>query len=175
MTLRCKFSPLGKPEIDSYEPGTVLYEENPPNNTITKVDLPILHGVYELMCCSGGGGEWCYISCNQGASGSFFKGEVYFAEDQVLAIQVGGGTGGYSHGGYETSIANCIRCPGGRSANSTCPGGTAAPTLMEGMQVISTEINAGGSCSGGSKFPGTTYGAIKKAGYLKLTYLRLEP
>ena len=26
MTIRCKFSPLGKPEVDPYAPGTVLYE-----------------------------------------------------------------------------------------------------------------------------------------------------
>jgi len=175
MTLRNKFSPLGKPETDPYDPGTILYEHCPENNTMTNIDLPIEKGVYELMCCSGGGGQWCYIGCNQGAAGSFFKGKVYFAEDRVLQIQVGGGTGGYSHGGYDTYIAGCIHCPGGRSANSSCPGNTAAPTLMDGMQVLETEVYSGGSCNGGSQFAGTSYGSIRSPGYMKLTYLCLEP
>ena len=72
-------------------------------------------------------------------------------------------------------IAGCILCPGGRSANASCPGSTAAPTLMDGMQIVSAEINAGGVCGGGSLFPGTDYGAKKAAGYMKLTYLRIEP
>ena len=99
MTLKCKFSPLGKPDVDPYAPGTVVYENRPANNTMTNVSQPVSRGVYELMCCSGGGGEWCYIGCNQGAAGSFFKGEVYFDDDKTLEIQVGGGTGGYSHNG----------------------------------------------------------------------------
>ena len=33
----------------------------------------------------------------------------------------------------------------------------------------------GGVCGGGSLFPGTDYGAKKAAGYMKLTYLRIEP
>ena len=175
MTLKCKFSPLGKPDVDPYAPGTVVYENRPANNTMTNVSQPVSRGVYELMSCSGGGGEWCYIGCNQGAAGSFFKGEVYFDDDKTLEIQVGGGTGGYSHNGYDTYIAGCILCPGGRSANASCPGSTAAPTLMDGMQIVSAEINAGGVCGGGSLFPGTDYGAKKAAGYMKLTYLRIEP
>ena len=75
MTLKCKFSPLGKPDVDPYAPGTVVYENRPANNTMTNVSQPVSRGVYELMCCSGGGGEWCYIGCNQGAAASFFKGE----------------------------------------------------------------------------------------------------
>ncbi|MCX4349143.1 MAG: hypothetical protein OSJ76_05090 [Alphaproteobacteria bacterium] len=175
MTVRNKFSPLGKPGIDSYPPETVLFENRPANEAKTQVELPILEGVYELMCCSGGGGQWCYLGCNQGAAGSFFKGVVYFPEAKTLQIQVGGGTSGYAHGGYDTYITDCIHCPGGRSANSSCPGNTAAPTLMDGMQVISAEINAGGKCHSGSLFPGTDYGSIRASGYMKLTYLRLEP
>lgn len=175
MTLRCKFSPLGKPETDSYNPGTVIYENSPANDTTTNLNLPILRGVFELMCCSGGGGQWCYIGCNQGAAGSFFKGTVYFAEDKTLQIQVGGGTGGYSHNGYPTYIVDCINCPEGRSANASCPGNTPAPILMGGMQILTSEINAGGTCGGGSLFAGTNYGGIRSPGYLKLTYLRLEP
>ena len=83
MTLKCKFSPLGKPDVDPYAPGTVVYENRPANNTMTNVSQPVSRGVYELMCCSGGGGEWCYIGCNQGAAGSFFKGEVYFDDDKT--------------------------------------------------------------------------------------------
>lgn len=86
MTLKCKFSPLGKPDVDPYAPGTVVYENRPANNTMTNVSQPVSRGVYELMCCSGGGGEWCYIGCNQGAAGSFFKGEVYFDDDKTLDI-----------------------------------------------------------------------------------------
>ena len=104
-----------------------------------------------------------------------FLGEVYFDDDKTLEILVGGGTGGYSHNGYDTYIAGWILCPGGRSANASCPGSTAAPTLMDGMKIISAEINAGGVCGGGSLFPGTDYGAKKAAGYMKLTYLRIEP
>ena len=99
MTVRNKFSPLGKPGIDSYPPETVLFENRPANEAKTQVELPILEGVYELMCCSGGGGQWCYLGCNQGAAGSFFKGVVYFPEAKTLQIQVGGGTSGYAHGG----------------------------------------------------------------------------
>lgn len=175
MTLRCKFSPLGKPEIDSYNPGTILYEASSPNDTFITANVPILHGVYELMCCSGGGGQWCYIGCNQGSAGSFFKGVVYFAEDQVLEIQVGGGASTHAHNAYHTSIANCIFCKGGLSANSGCPGNSPAPTLMDGMQVVSIEINAGGWCGGWSLFPDSNFGAISHPGYLKLTYLRIEP
>ena len=61
------------------------------------------------------------------------------------------------------------------SAPGAQPGSTAAPTLMDGMQIVSAEINAGGVCGGGSLFPGTDYGAKKAAGYMKLTYLRIEP
>ncbi len=175
MTIRCKFSPLGKPEVDSYEPGTVLFENSPANDKTTNVNLPIKQGVFELMCCSGGGGHWCYIGCNSGSSGSFFKGVVYFDEDQTLEIQVGGGTTTYAHNGYPTYITNCIHCPEGKSANTTCSSKPAAPTLMSGMQVLSTEIHAGGTCGGDSLFAGTEYGADLKPGYMKLTYLRLEP
>lgn len=128
MTLKCKFSPLGKPDVDPYAPGTVVYENRPANNTMTNVSQPVSRG-----------------------------------------------TGGYSHNGYDTYIAGCILCPGGRSANASCPGSTAAPTLMDGMQIVSAEINAGGVCGGGSLFPGTDYGAKKAARYMKLTYLRIEP
>lgn len=78
-------------------------------------------------------------AATKGRPGSFFKGEVYFDDDKTLEIQVGGGTGGYSHNGYDTYIAGCILCPGGRSANASCPGSTAAPTLMDGMKIISAE------------------------------------
>ena len=47
--------------------------------------------------------------------------------------------------------------------------------MLDGMKIISAEINAGGVCGGGSLFPGTDYGAKKAAGYMKLTYLRIEP
>lgn len=127
------------------------------------------------MCCSGGGGQWCYYECNKGAAGSFFKGVVFFNHDQTLEISVGGAGANHNYSGKPTSITNCIYCPGGRAANSTCPGSTAAPTLYDGMEVLSTEIYAGGVCKGGSLFPGTDYGANLKSGYLKLTYLRLEP
>ena len=129
MTIRCKFSPLGKPEVDSYEPGTVLFENSPANDKTTNVNLPIKQGVFELMCCSGGGGHWCYIGCNSGSSGSFFKGVVYFDEDQTLEIQVGGGTTTYAHNGYPTYITNCIHCPEGKSANTTCSSKPAAPSV----------------------------------------------
>lgn len=175
MSIKCKFSPLGKPEVDPYEIGSIIYENSPEMTKVTSVQLPIFRGVYELMCCSGGGGIYCYINCNHGAAGSFFKGVVYFNHDQTLDIQVGGGASSYTSNGLPTYITGCINCPGGKSANSYCPGNTAAPTLMDGMEVLSTEICAGGVCSGSSLFSGLTYGANRKSGYLKLTYLRIEP
>ncbi len=175
MTLRCKFSPLGKPEVDSYKPGTIIYEDSPTNYVSIRTNLEIKHGVFELMCCSGGGGQWCYIGCNHGAAGSFFKGIVYFDHDQTLDIQVGAGSLISSPPGDATFITNCINCPGGVSANSSCYANTAAPTLMDGMQVLSQEICAGGVCDGASLFPGLKYGAHMESGYMKLTYLRIEP
>lgn len=175
MTLKCKFAPLGKPMVDSYDPGTVIYENSPAVKEITTIQLPIYTGVFELMCCSGGGGRYCYIGCNSGSAGSFFKGIVYFDQDQTLDIQVGGGGTGAGVSGYPTFITNCINCPGGKSANPTCGGNSVAPTLMDGMQVLSQEICAGGVCGGTSLFVGTEYGAPMKSGYMKLTYLRLEP
>ena len=60
MTIKCKFSPLGKSGVDSYEPGYVLYEVgNLEDNETANINLPIRYGVFELMCCSGGGGQWC--------------------------------------------------------------------------------------------------------------------
>lgn len=176
MTIKCKFAPLGKPGVDSYEPGTILFENAPGIDKNTNVELPIKQGVYELMCCSGGGGQWCYIGCNVGSSGSFFKGEVYFDEDQTLEIQVGGGTTTYAYNGFPTYITNCIKCIGGYSANATCPGAPPAPTLMEGMEVLTKEIYSGGACGGGSLFDNVKrYGGHQGSGYMKLTYLRLEP
>lgn len=141
--------------------------------------LDIKRGVYELMCCSGGGGKYCYIGCNYGAAGSFFKGIVYFDHAQTLTIKVGSGSPVSSPNGQPTEIVGCIYCPGGRSANTGCPGNTAAPTLYDGMQVISTEINAGGVCSGESLFPNKEGGASvetgEQSGYVKLTYLRAFP
>ena len=124
MTLKCKFSPLGKPDVDPYVPGTVVYENRPANNTMTNVSQPVSRGVYELMCCSGGGGEWCYIGCNQGAAGSFFKGEVYFDDDKTLEIQVGGGPGGYA-----------AAVLAGRAGKKTC--------LVENGQLGGTCLNVG--------------------------------
>ena len=176
MTIKCKFSPLGKSGVDAYEPGYVLYEVTSvgANKTVTK-SLPIRYGVFELMCCSGGGGQWCYYECNKGAAGSFFKGVVFFNHDQTLEISVGGAGANHNYSGKPTSITNCIYCPGGRAANSTCPGSKAAPTLYDGMEVLSTEINAGGVCNGGSLFSGMSNGGNLRPGYFKLTYLRLEP
>ncbi len=175
MTLKCKFAPLGKPMVDSYDPGTVIYEATPTNKVSIQTNLEIKQGVFELMCCSGGGGRYCYIGCNTGSAGSFFKGIVYFDQDQTLDIQVGIGSTVSSPPGDATFISNCINCPGGKSANPTCGGNSAAPTLMDGMQVLSQEICAGGVCGGTSLFVGTEYGAPMKSGYMKLTYLRLEP
>lgn len=141
--------------------------------------LQIKRGVYELMCCSGGGGKYCYIGCNYGAAGSFFKGQVYFDHAQTLTIKVGSGNSTSAPNGEPTEIVNCIYCPGGGSANPTCPGNTAAPTLYDGMQVLSTEINAGGVCNGPSLFPNNEGGAsadkTQQSGYVKLTYLRAFP
>lgn len=175
MTIKCKFSPLGKPDFEYYTPGTILYEKAATNGSSVKDQIQIYHGVFELMCCSGGGGRYCYLNCQNGAAGSFFKGTVYFDYDQILDIQVGGGSTVSSYNGYPTYITGCINCPGGRSANTYCPGNTSAPTLMNGMQVLDTEICAGGVCNGSSLFSGLTYGAHMKPGYFKLTYLRLEP
>lgn len=175
MTIRCKFAPFGNPKFDSYEPGTVIYEATPTNKISIQTNLEIKQGVFELMCCSGGGGRYCYIGCNLGSAGSFFKGIVYFDYDQTLEIQVGTGSTVATPPGDATFISNCIYCPGGKSANQMCGGDSAAPTLMDGMKVLSQEICAGGVCSGGSLFPGLEYGANMKSGYMKLTYLRLEP
>ena len=175
MTIKCKFSPLGKPDVDYYSPGAILYEKAAGIGNTIQDQLPIYHGVFELMCCSGGGGRWCGWGCNYGSAGSFFKGVVYFDYDQTLTIQVGGASDIATYNGYPTHIANCIFFPCGLSANTNCLGDSAAPTLYDGMQVLSTEICAGGVCNGGSLFPGLTYGAHMNPGYLKLTYLRLEP
>ncbi|MFR6464133.1 MAG: hypothetical protein ACLUQJ_01245 [Alphaproteobacteria bacterium] len=84
-----------------------------------------------------------------------------------------GGTGGYSQ---RIRHSYCRMYPlSRRPVTRQRPGSTAAPTLMDGMQIVSAEINAGGVCGGGSLFPGTDYGAKKAAGYMKLTYLRIEP
>ena len=175
MTIKTKFAPLGKPDFDMYIPGTVLYEDPTEIGTVKNVQMGLYHGVFELMCCSGGGGRWCDWNCNHGSAGSFFKGVVYFDVDAFLDIQIGGGSDISSYNGYPTYITGCINCPGGISANPTCSANTAAPTLMDGMQVLSQEICAGGVCGGASLFPGLEYGANMKSGYLKLTYLRLEP
>lgn len=142
--------------------------------------LDIKRGVYELMCCSGGGGQYCYIGCNHGSAGSFFKGQVYFDHAQTLTIKVGSGNSTSSPNGEPTEIDGCIFCPGGKSAYPTCGGDSAAPTIYDGMQVLSTEINAGGVCNGGSLFPGNEGGSCYNgvgniSGYVKLTYLRAFP
>ena len=175
MTIRCKFSPLGQPVSPHYSAGTILYEKAASNGGVIQDQLLIYSGVYELICCSGGGGTWCGWGCNAGSAGSFFKGVVYFDHNQSLYIQVGGGSDVSSYDGYPTFIDGYIFCPGGKSANSTCPGNSAAPTLYERLHVISTEICAGGVCNGESLFSGLYYGAPLNPGYLKITYLRLLP
>ena len=175
MTIKCKFSPLGKPKVDSYIPGTVIFENVPEAYKQTIVHKKISEGVYELMCCSGGGGRYCYIGCNNGAAGAFFKGVVYFDSERELEIKVGGCSYVSSPNGLSTEITGCIYCQGGLSANAVCGGNTPPPRIENGMVVLSTEINAGGSCGGGTLFPGTKYGGNQQPGYFKLTYLRLEP